>query len=62
MKLNDFDTFEIKVSKMEDTLCSGVYLLKTKDRELGRRFERIPFENLLSTLQRLIRNTDLQKT
>ena len=54
MKLNDFDTFEIKVEKMEDTLCSGAYLLKTKDRELGRRFERIPFELLLSTMQNCI--------
>ena len=62
MKLNDFDSFEIKVEKMEDTLCSGVYLLKTKDRQLGRRFERIPFELLLSTMQNLIKNTDLQKT
>lgn len=62
MKLNDFDTFEIKVNKMEDTLCSGVYLLKTKDRELGRRFEGIPFDSLLSILQKLVENTDLQKT
>lgn len=62
MELNDFDTFEIKVEKMEDALCSGVYLLKTKDRKLGRRFERIPFELLLSTMQNLIKNTDLQKT
>ena len=51
MELNNIETFEIKVEKMEDTLCSGVYLLKTKDRELGRRFERIPFELLVSTMQ-----------
>ena len=62
MKLNDIDSFEIKVEKMEDTLCSGVYLVKTKDRELGRRFEGAPFEDLITIMCKLIENTDLQKT
>ena len=62
MELNDFDSFEIKVEKMEDTLCSGVYLVKTKDRELGRRFEGVPFEDLITIMCKLIENTDLQKT
>lgn len=61
MELNNFDTFEIKVEKMEDTLCSGVYLVKTKDRELGRRFEGVPFEDLITIMYKLIKNTDLQK-
>ena len=62
MELNNIDTFEIKAEKMEDTLCSGVYLLKTKDRELGRRFEGVPFEYLITIMCKLIKNTDLQKT
>ena len=62
MELNNIDTFEIKVEKMEDTLCSGVYLLKTKDRELGRRFVGVPFEDLITIMCKLIKNTDLQKT
>lgn len=62
MKLKDFDTFEIKVEKMEKTLCNGVYILKTKDKELGRRFEGIPFEYLITIMCKLIENTDLQKT